>query len=146
MTLLSCVLSMKNEAFVNNESGNKLWRHRQDEVMDIWQSNGRFFKKSENESASMIDAINWFFNCSNLTPLFVYDNYLKVAVANRKYGKAHTSEDDLFALAGASELICDGDLFDTSIQKTQCFNLMPANALISCLFPSRIICRSYGSS
>ena len=136
------MLSMKNESFLTNENGNKLWRHRHDEIMDIFESNTRFFRKDQNESASMIDAINWFFNCSNLCPLFVHENYLKVASSHKKY-KPGTSENDLFALVEATELISDGDVIDSTIQQTQTFNMIPANALISCLFPSRIICLQF---
>ena len=140
LSVLSSILSMKNTSFTEND--NKIWMNKHDEIINVWEAAKRFFNREKQEMCTLRDGINWYFNHSSIIPLFIFENYLYEN--HEQLQNLNESLNDFEVISNASNLIADGDILHENIQNHQCFKLMPYQAIISCLHPSKLISKRFG--
>ncbi len=97
---------------------------------------GKLLNRSQNESLSLNEKVDLYFQEYQLTPLFVQENYIRMepAVSNHQSPKKRNLE-ALNALANAAEAISFGDLIDSSQRNENSWSLLNVHACISTVTP-----------
>uniref|UniRef100_A0A7S1XFP5 Replication factor C subunit 1 n=1 Tax=Compsopogon caeruleus TaxID=31354 RepID=A0A7S1XFP5_9RHOD len=90
-------------------------------IFDLFRS---FF---DSRGSSLSDRMDDFFMDADLNPLFVQENYIQCRGVT-----------DLARLARAADSISEGDLASNLVRAHQRWDLMPVQALLSCLVPGSI--------
>jgi replication factor C subunit 1 len=95
---------------------------------------------------TMLDKMDLFFCNSNMMPLLVQENYLKVYPT---YLKGNTKREKdlchLQLLSESMESMCTGDYIGKLIRSTSSWSLMPAQAVFSTVVPGdKLACQTFG--
>ncbi|CAG8748781.1 17720_t:CDS:2, partial [Acaulospora morrowiae] len=93
--------------------------------------------------SSLNDKVDLYFLESDLLPLMIHENYIKVKPENStrfvkgNEGNSHLEQIAIMeALSKAADCISDGDLVDRMIYGSQQWSLMPVHGMFSCILPA----------
>jgi replication factor C subunit 1 len=92
----------------------------------------KFFEVAS-ESNSVFDRMDYFFQDSDMMPLFVAENYTATMVAKS------TAPGSLATLADAAEAVSDGDIANRMVRSGQRWDLMPVVSVLSCVLPGQLM-------
>lgn len=96
-----------------------------------------FFSPAEYNSQTISDRIDNYFIDYSLTPLMIYENYIKCAPSSSsKNENAKQNLKYISSVAEAADSIAQGDIVNNIIGSTQAWNLLPIHALFSSIIPA----------
>ena len=121
------VFATKNKT-LSNVKGNKLIKNVTLSPFDAVKK--MFTEGEEYDNMSFREKSDLFFNDYQLLPLMAYENYIHC-----KPKKSETGAQMLSLAAKSIDAICIGDMMETQIKSAQMWNLLPYQAVFSCLAP-----------
>lgn len=88
----------------------------------------KFFERPS-QANTIFDRMDYFFQDSDMLPLFVAENYTNTAAAGG----------NLAGVADAAEAISDGDIANRLVRMGQRWDVMPSVSVLSCVLPGQLM-------
>lgn len=87
------------------------------------------FFETPSQANTIFDRMDYFFQDSDILPLFVAENYTNTAA----------SSGNLAGIADAAEAISDGDIANRLVRMGQRWDVMPSVSVLSCVLPGQLM-------
>ena len=128
-----CIWSATNKNFDKQKTQIDVEKAIKDVRINPFEACRQLFSHEKN-SQSLSDRMDLFFTDYSLMPLLVHENYLQ---ANPSGLKNKNTSHYLNLINESIDAICMGDFISKRIRNTNsCWNLLPVQAIFSCVVPS----------